>query len=136
MLLVDAGPLIAAATTDDSDHAVCKALLARASWPLVVPQPVVVEVAYFLGTMIGPHAEVAFARSIRDGELVIEPVNDGDWSRVAELVDRYVDMPLGLVDASVIALAERLAQHQIASLDHRHLGVVRPRHCERLTLLP
>jgi hypothetical protein len=30
-----------------------------------------------------------------------------DWSRIADLVDQYVDFPLGGVDASVIVLAER-----------------------------
>jgi hypothetical protein len=106
------------------------------SRPLVTPQTVVVEVAYFLGRMIGPHAEVAFARSISSGQLVVEPVVDSDWPRVAELVERYDDMPLGIVDASVVAVAERLGVRRIASLDHRHLGVVRPRHCERLELVP
>jgi predicted nucleic acid-binding protein len=85
---------------------------------------------------IGPHAELAFARSLRDGELMVEPVHERDWRRIAELVEAYVDLPLGLVHASVVAVAERLGQQRIASLDHRLLGVVRPRHCERLELVP
>ena len=36
----------------------------------------------------GPHAEVAFARSLANGELVAEPVLDSDWERVAELMDQ------------------------------------------------
>jgi predicted nucleic acid-binding protein len=40
------------------------------------------------------------------------------------------------VDASVIALCERLGETSVATLDHRHFTVVRPRHCPRLTLLP
>lgn len=136
MLLVDAGPLIAAATTNDRDHETCKRLLRMADRPLVTPQTVVVEVAYFLGKMIGPHAELAFVRSIAAGQLVVEPIVDDDWPRVTELVDRYDDLPLGTVDASVLAVAERLDVRRVASLDHRHLGVVRPRHCERLELLP
>ena len=45
-------------------------------------------------------------------------------------------MPLGTVDASVIALAERLKVAQIATLDHRHFSVVRPAHVESFELLP
>ena len=45
-------------------------------------------------------------------------------------------MPLGTVDASVIALAERLKVSQIATLDHRHFSVVRPAHVEAFELLP
>jgi hypothetical protein len=35
-----------------------------------------------------------------------------------------------------VALAERHDAKQIATLDHRHLGVVRPRHTPSFTLLP
>jgi predicted nucleic acid-binding protein len=48
-----------------------------------------------------------------------------DWLRIAELVARYRDLPLGTVDASVIAAAERLATNDIATLDRRHYTVVR-----------
>jgi hypothetical protein len=43
---------------------------------------------------------------------------------------------LGTVDASVVALAERLAASTIATFDHRHFGVVRPRHIPSFTLVP
>ena len=32
---------------------------------------------------------------------------DSDWERIAELMEQYIDLPLGMVDASVVALAER-----------------------------
>jgi uncharacterized protein len=40
------------------------------------------------------------------------------------------------VDASVVALTERLGLHEVATLDHRDFSVVRPRHTPALTLLP
>lgn len=136
MLLTDTGPLVAAAFTADRSHASSKELLRTAGRPLVVPQTVTVEVAFLLGKRVGPHAELRFTKSLRDGELRVEPVHEHDWQRVAELVETYVDLPLGMVDASVVAIAERLGQTRVASLDHRHLGVVKPRHCERLELVP
>ena len=39
-----------------------------------------------------------------------------------------MDLPLGIVDAAVIAMAERLLLTEIATLDHRHFAVVRPSH--------
>ncbi|MCL2768863.1 MAG: PIN domain-containing protein [Solirubrobacterales bacterium] len=136
MLIVDAGPLYAAAASGDEDHARCAELLASAPRPLLVPELVVTEVSYLLSDRIGAHAELAFARSIAAGELTIEPALESEWERVVELVERYADLPLGVADASLVALAERHDQRQVASLDHRHLGVVRPRHTDRLTLLP
>ena len=43
--------------------------------------------------------------------------------RVAE---RYADADLGLADASLVVLAERLQTVQIATLDERHFRAVRP----------
>jgi uncharacterized protein len=55
---------------------------------------------------------------------------------MAELVARYNNLPLGSVDASVIAAAERRDVAEIASLDHRHFGVVRPNHTKAFNLFP
>ncbi|MFN2568558.1 MAG: type II toxin-antitoxin system VapC family toxin [Candidatus Dormibacteria bacterium] len=136
MLIVDAGPLYAAAARRDRHHARCVELLRRATGPLIVPALVVTEVAYLLGDRIGPHAETAFARSIASGELQVEPVVLVDWARIASLTAEYADMALGMVDASVVALAERLGATTIASLDHRHLLAVRPNHVSSFQLVP
>jgi predicted nucleic acid-binding protein len=48
----------------------------------------------------------------------------------------YLDLPLGIVDAAVVAVAERLNLTEVATIDHRHFTVVRPRHVEAFTLLP
>jgi predicted nucleic acid-binding protein len=61
---------------------------------------------------------------------------DVDLARVAELVRRYADLPLGTVDASVVATAERLGLHEIATVDRRDFTVVRPAHVDAFTLLP
>lgn len=58
------------------------------------------------------------------GNLIVEPVAASDWLRIAELVARYADLPLGTVDASVVAAAERLRTNDIATLDRRHFTVV------------
>ncbi len=136
MLIVDAGPLYAAAARRDRNHQRSIELLTSAPRPLLVPALVVTEVAYLLGDRIGPHAEVAFARSLERGELLVEPVLDFDWPRIAELTDQYQDLPLGIVDASVIALAERRQLDAIATLDHRHFATVKPRHIDAFTLVP
>ena len=61
-----------------------------------------------------------------------QPISTGS----PKLVESCADLPLGTVDASVIALTERLALPAVATLDHRHFTVVRPRHISALTLLP
>jgi predicted nucleic acid-binding protein len=136
VLIVDAGPLYAAAARRDKHHERSVELLSTAPRPLLVPALVVTEVSYLLADRIGPHAELAFARSLAEAELVAEPVLDSDWGRIAELTEKYLDLPLGMVDASIVALAERRGLDVIATLDQRHFRAVRPRHVEAFTLVP
>lgn len=91
---------------------------------------------YLLATRLGAEPEVKFLGDLADGAFTVEPVAAGDWLRIAELVARYRNLPLGTVNASVVATAERLGINEIATVDHRHFTVVRPRHVEAFTLLP
>jgi predicted nucleic acid-binding protein len=136
VLIIDAGPLYAAAATGDRNHGRSVKLLSDAPRPLLVPALVVTEVSYLLADRIGAHAELAFGRSIADGELVVEPIVDSEWGRILELTEQYLDLPLGVVDASVVALAERHRVDVIATFDHRHFSVVRPQHTPAFTLVP
>jgi hypothetical protein len=56
--------------------------------------------------------------------------------RAGELLERYRDLPLGLVDASVVAATEMLDEPKLATLDRRHFAVVRPAHSGSLALVP
>lgn len=95
---------------------------------MLVPSLVISEVTYLLATRLGTTAEVRFLGDLAGGNLIAEPVAPSDWLRIAELVARYGDLPLGTVDASVVATAERLNVTDLATLDRRHFGVVRPAH--------
>lgn len=77
-----------------------------------------------------------FLGDLAAGELVPEQVEAGDWMRIAALVAAYRDLPLGTVDASVVAAAERLHAGRIATLDHRHFSVIRPAHIDAFDLVP
>jgi hypothetical protein len=97
---------------------------------------VVAEVAYLLETRLGADAEVRFLGDLAAGNLISEAVRPADWVRIAELVAEYRDLPLGTVDASVLAAAERLRLTRLATLDRRHFTVVRPAHAPGLEILP
>jgi predicted nucleic acid-binding protein len=89
---------------------------------------VITEVSYLLSTRLGTGAEIRFLGDLASGNLLPEPVMAVDWLRIAELVARYDDLPLGTVDASVVAAAERLDATEVATLDRWHFTVVRPTH--------
>jgi predicted nucleic acid-binding protein len=132
--IVDTGPLYAAVDEDDQRHERCRDLLYRHDFRVVVPALVVAETTYFVGLRLGPHAEAAFLTGL-EGVDIEAPASE-DWPRIGELAEQYADFPLGGTDASIVALAERLETDVVITLDRRHFGAIRPRHCETLRLLP
>ena len=97
---------------------------------------VVAEATFMIERSGGSIAEAAFLRSLRSPHYVIEAPTSDDLRRAAELVERYADLRLGGTDASVIALAERLGDSTIFTLDRRHFAVVQSSAAAGLTLLP
>lgn len=85
---------------------------------------------------LGTGAHQRFLRLVTTGQLEAIELTDEDWHRCVALTDTYADLRLDLADASLVAVAERLGQTAIATLNHRDFRVVRPKHCEAFELLP
>lgn len=134
-LIVDTGPLFAALYTRDRDHAACAALLGEAD-ELLVPAPVLVETEWLVTSRLGPAAFDALYDDVVTGGITVADLTRPLWRRVRDLCRQYVNLPLGLVDASVVAVAEALGSTRIATLDRRHFTTVRPAHIDHLELLP
>jgi uncharacterized protein len=126
--------LYAYVDADDKHHEACAELLETHPGPLIVPTLVVTEVVYLLGTRLGVGAELRFLGDLASSAFDVEPVHTTDWLRIADLVNRYRDLPLGAVDASVVACAERLGVDELATVDRRHFSVVKAN--RTMTLLP
>lgn len=137
MILIDAGPLIAGFDRTDTHHEQCAELLRTLPGPLLVPGTIVAEVCYMISREgFGATVEARFLRSFTDGSLRHADLESRDFERMAQLVEKYADFPLGGSDASVIALAERLHVTTILTLDRRHFRAVRPAHIDAFQLLP
>jgi hypothetical protein len=59
-----------------------------------------------------------------------------ELTRMALLVQKYGDWPLGAVDASVVAAAEYYGTPYVATVDRRHFRAIAPRHVDCFTLHP
>jgi uncharacterized protein len=121
---------------NDPDHEPCAQLLAEVRGVRVVPAPVLVEFDYFAARELDRRAVTTMIDEIRLGNYRIEDLTDSDYQRVGELLDTYADLRVGFVDAAVLAIVERLRESKLATLDHRHFSVMRPRHVDALELLP
>jgi len=101
-----------------------------------MPAPVLVEVDWLARSRGRPGAMPTLLAGVLEGSVLVANLDAEDYTRVALLLAQYDDLPLSLVDASVIAIAERLEQDTIATLDRRHFSVVRPLHIDAFTLVP
>jgi uncharacterized protein len=135
-LILDSGPLLASIDRRDANYVACRQLIESADEPIVVPGPVLVEVDYFIHTRLHPGVRLTLLDNIVSGTIRIEELIADEYQRVRELCERYADADIGFVDAAVLAIVERLNEPKLATLDHRHFGVLRPRHVDSLTLLP
>ena len=100
----------------------------------MVPVCVLVEVEYMARPWAGAFGALVAEFDRGAFELLDLPPR---WLvRAGELLDRYRELPLGLVDATVVAAAEMLGETRLATLDRRHFGVVRPDHVPALKLVP
>jgi hypothetical protein len=135
-IIADTGPLYALADVDDEFHVPVKTFVSKNRETVIVPGPVVVEVCYLIAENLGTHAETAFLKSLAARELLLEQPTMRDLERSIEILEKYQDAEFGMVDATVMAMAERLGIEKVMTLDHRHFAAYRPRHVEAFILLP
>lgn len=132
--ILDTGPLVAFFNAKDNHHARCVDFFSRLRGRKILPSTVLAEVSWQLEHW--PRVERAFIDHVANGHFELDNVTPDDLLRVGELIEQYDSFPLGAVDASVIAVAERHGARRIATLDRRHFTVVQPKHTDYFTLLP
>lgn len=136
-LVLDTGPIVALLDASDPEHERCVRMIADLPREdLVVPAPVLVEVDHWLWKLYGGEPWEAFVADVAEGAYRLHHPDEDDLIRAAELERTYAEFDLGFVDAAVVVTCERLGETKVATLDRRHFSVVRPRHCDALTILP
>jgi uncharacterized protein len=135
-LICDTGPLLAALDVSDPDHERCASLITSANEDLVIPTLVLAELDYWCARRLPAEAWLIFLDDLLAGVYRPEPPTNADLDRCRELQTRHADLTLGLVDASIVALTERLNEAKVATLDQRHFRAVRPVHVDSLELRP
>jgi predicted nucleic acid-binding protein len=135
-IIVDTGPLYALADADDQYHRAVAKFVAATRETLIVPSPIIPEVCYLLGEYLGANAETEFLQSLIGQELLLEHFNTKDLQRAVDILKQYHDVGFGMVDATVMAMAERLKIQTVLTIDHRDFGMFRPKHCDAFRIVP
>ncbi len=136
MLLVDTNVWLAAADRRSDRHSDCAQVVRAHRGELASTVPVIAESSWLILDRLGADAQAAFLRMVTVSLLRVVDLTGADWSRCVELVEVYADLRPDLMDASIVAVAERLGVGTVATLNHRDFAIVRPRHLDAPELLP
>jgi hypothetical protein len=135
-LLVDTSFLFALINDNDRHHTTCVETARTITGRLIIPLTVLPEIAYLLDSRLGHHVMRQFIRQITQSVWTLVVPDTTDLIRAAAVLDQYQDSRLDFVDATLVAIAERLHIEQILTLDRRHFQLIRPSHCPAFKLLP
>ncbi len=133
-VLIDTGIIYALADRTDTWYKRAVDFTTAFMGKLLVPSPVISEACYLLNSFLGANAELTFLHSLIKKELVIEHSKEDDLLRIVELLKKYRDQNIGYVDASLIAVAERLKIKKVLTTDRKHFSIIKPNHCERFAI--
>lgn len=106
-VVADTGPLLAAANRRDEAHPLAATLVVELGRDLVVPSPVLTEVDQLLRSRVGGHSARLFAGAVAGGSHRVGYLTPELLRRAVAIDARFAALDLGLVDACVMAVAER-----------------------------
>lgn len=123
-LICDTGALLDYLVDSAPDHRLFRNAIDQAR-TRYVPGLVLAEVDYFLRDERS--AMQGFMQDLARGAFTYAAPTPAQLARAMEIDRRYEDLGLGLVDASLVALAEDLGIRRVATRDVRHFTAVRLR---------
>jgi predicted nucleic acid-binding protein len=133
--IADTGFVVALANSTDIRHTEVRAVYIQQK-QILLPQTVLVEVAYLLGRDAGIRIAISWLEGLSASRFTLIPLVEQDIVRIAKILKQYEDSRVDFVDASVMAVAERLNITTVLTLDQRDFRMFRPQHCQSFNLLP
>lgn len=135
-VVLDTSAVIAMYNRGDRWHEATVRVLSGERSAVYVPQSVVTESGLRASASWTSDRVATLIRGIASSAWRTECLTDQDLERTSEILATYKDSRIDLVDASVVAVAERLRATRIYTLDRRDFSIVRPRHVDAFELLP
>lgn len=134
-IIADTGFIVALVNNSDQYHETVKRVYLQYK-KIIMPQTVLAEVAYLIRREKGTKSVAFFIKNLSKSNFIPMSLTLEDIERIGEILEEYADSRIDFVDASVMAMAERLKTSIILTLDHRDFRLFRPKHCTAFELRP
>jgi predicted nucleic acid-binding protein len=125
VIVADTGAILALVDNGDRHHAAVREIYEHRPQDWLLPWAILPEVDYLIGAELGARAQETFLEDLAEGAFAVEYGRHADVVRAHAIRRKHRALNLGLVDAVVIATAERLRADAIATLDLRHFGAIK-----------
>jgi len=134
VILIDAGPLVALCSRNDTWHLACHEVLAELREPLLTVWPAITEAMHLIKD--SDIAQETVLEWLSNGAVKLAPLDRADLPRIGELMRKYRDLPMDLADAALVRVAERERIRRIFTVDRRDFEIYRPYRLGRFQILP
>ncbi len=134
--LADTSFIFAVIDESNAGHKDARTLYKSLPDCILLPVTVLPELAFLMGRSGGTLSVVAMIRTLRASDIRFVDLWPEDYDRTAEILEEYADTRIDFVDATIMALAERLNVTRILTLDRRDFALYRPVHCSHFEILP
>jgi predicted nucleic acid-binding protein len=133
-IIADTSGIIAFLDKDDRFHSA--ALNIVKNHQIYIPVTVLPEVDYLVTKYLGERVARSFIEDLADGYFNYLSIEFNDINKITTLMERYKDLPLGFVDASLAILAERYQIKRILTLDRKHFNLIQSEQVKYLEIFP
>lgn len=135
MILLDTSGVLAALDGDQEHHERALAVFLQPQARVLSPF-VLAELDYMITTRVGRASALDLLDDVALGAYELATFTIDDVAQATQVLARYASVPLGLTDASILVLAERLQCFDVLTLDVRHFRAVRSLSGTPFRLLP
>lgn len=125
MIIADTGFWLALSDEKDSYHQAANIAFQTYDEPLITTWPVITETCYLLLDRKGVMAQVKFIRNYYQDLFSVFELNPEHGESIAQLMQKYANLPMDLADVSLVILAEYLGHGRIFSVDQRDFNTYR-----------
>lgn len=133
-LLLDTGAFVALLDRSEARHSDCVAVLSQWTGVILTTEAVVTETMHLIGP--GWRPQRACLEFFLRGAALLVPSSRASLQRVAELMEKYRDIPMDYADGTLVALGEEAETDQVFTLDRKGFSTYRLRSKKGFRLVP
>lgn len=113
--LIDSGPIIALFDRGDKYHSKVLEFIKSFRGELITSWSVITEVSHMLDFNL--QVQIDFLKWIELGGIKVYDITQSDISQIRVMMEKYIDIPMDLADATLMYLANKEKIKDIVSID-------------------